>query len=43
MKFWLVYSFVLFSLMSFVVVYEIIEWWYVVFVGGEEGIVFLGL
>ncbi|WP_114764678.1 DUF2238 domain-containing protein [Vibrio rhodolitus] len=32
----------LFSIMSLAAAYEIIEWWYAVIAGGEEGIAFLG-
>lgn len=35
-------TFGLFTLMSVAAGYEIIEWWYAVIAGGEEGIAFLG-
>lgn len=34
--------FALFTIMSVAASYEIIEWWYAVLAGGEEGIAFLG-
>ncbi|MGF1748314.1 DUF2238 domain-containing protein [Vibrio cionasavignyae] len=34
--------FALFAIMSLAAAYEIIEWWYAVLAGGDEGIAFLG-
>ncbi|NIY91972.1 DUF2238 domain-containing protein [Vibrio diazotrophicus] len=39
---WLAASYALFCIMSIAAGYEIVEWWYADFAGGDEGIAFLG-